>query len=125
MNWTAFDGGKSEAKVQQAEHNALADAEARRSLQEGLRLDVQRALVERDDARERLQVGQQGLGTARAGLDLARIRYQAGAGSATEVIDAGSAVAGAEATAIGATCDLWLAELKLARALGMDLESLL
>lgn len=125
VSWTLFDGGKTEALVRQGEKNVEADEANLKTMRDGLRLEVQRAIAEREEARDRILVAEQGLKTAQAGTDLARLRYTEGAGTGTEVLDATSALSQAQAAYIQATYDELTAELNLAKALGIDLQKLL
>jgi len=121
LNWTLYDGGKTEAKVKQGEMSAAADEASLTSLREGLRLEIEKAIADRDEAKERIAAAEQGLKTAQAGYDLATLRYTEGAGTGSEVIDATSALSQAQAGYVQATYDELAAELRLAKALGVDL----
>ncbi|MBO9540487.1 TolC family protein [bacterium] len=121
VNWTLFDGGKTDAKVKQGEQSAEAAAATVRALQNGLRLEVQKAIADRREAQARIKAAETGLATAKAGYELARVRFKAGVGSGTEAIDAATMVAGAQAQHIQAVYDEVGAELRLAKALGIDL----
>ncbi|HEY9898867.1 MAG TPA: TolC family protein [Pantanalinema sp.] len=125
VNWTLFDGGRTAAKVKQGEQSAQAAAATVRALQNGLRLEVQKAIADRNEAQARIKAAAVGLQTAKAGYELARVRFKAGIGSGTEAIDAATAVAGAQALHIQAAYDELGAELRLARAMGVDGPSLL
>lgn len=124
-NWTVFDGGKTESKLAQQQKTLEADEASLAALRDGLRLEVEKAIAERDEAKERMSAAEQSLKTAQAGFDLATLRYNEGAGTGTDVIDATSALSQAEAAFIQATYDELAAELKLAKALGIDLAQLL
>ncbi|HEY9855573.1 MAG TPA: TolC family protein [Stenomitos sp.] len=123
LNWTLYDGGKTEAKVKQGEMSTAADEASLTSLREGLRLEIEKAIADRDEAKERIAAAEQGLKTAQAGFDLANLRYTEGAGTGSEVIDATSALSQAQAGYVQATYDEYGAELRLAKALGVDLAS--
>jgi outer membrane protein TolC len=125
LSWTVFDGGKTDAQVRQGEKSIEADEANLSALQDGLRLEVQKAIADREEARERILAAEQGLKTAQAGFDLSRIRYSEGAGTGTEVLDATTALSQAQAGYIQATYDELTAELNLAKALGIDLPGLL
>lgn len=125
VNWTMFDGGKTMAKVKQGEQSAEAAAATVRALQNGLRLEVKKAQADRSEAQARIKAAEVGLQTATSGYELARVRFKAGVGSGTEAIDAATAVAGAQAIRIQAIYDALGAELRLAKALGLDPEGAL
>lgn len=121
LNWTLYNGGKTEAKVRQGQESLVADEAALMSLREGLRLEIEKAVADRDEAKERIAAAEQGLKTAQAGYGLASLRYTEGAGTGSEVIDATSALSQAQAGYVQATYDELAAELRLAKALGVDL----
>ncbi|HEY9766410.1 MAG TPA: TolC family protein, partial [Chroococcales cyanobacterium] len=125
LNWTLFDGGKTLSKVRQGEKSVEADRANLTGLREGLRLEVEKAIADRDEAREHIVMTEQGLKMAKTSYELALIRYSGGAGSGTEVIDAMTIVSQAQAGYIQATYEKLGAELRLAKALGLDLAQLL
>lgn len=125
LNWTIFDGFKTQAKIVQQQKTVEGDESNLSALRDSLRFEVEKALAERDEARERITATEQALKTAQAGFDLATLRYNEGAGTGTEVIDAASALSQAESAKIQATYDALTTELKLAKALGVELEALL
>lgn len=121
LNWTLYDGGKTEAKVRQGEQSQNASEASLTALREGLRLEIEKAIADRDEAKERIVAAEQGLKTAQAGFDLAGLRYTEGAGTGSEVIDATTALAQAQSGYVQASYDALSAELRLAKALGVDL----
>ncbi|HEY9898200.1 MAG TPA: TolC family protein [Pantanalinema sp.] len=124
-SWELFDGGKIHAQIRAGEKTQEADAANLQALREGIRLEVEKAIADRSEAKERIAAAEQGLKTAQAGFDLAQLRYSEGAGTGTEAIDAESTVSQARATYIQATYDALAAELKIAKALGLDLAGML
>lgn len=124
-SWELFDGGKVHAQIRAGERIQEASAAQLQALREGIRLEVERAIAERGEAKERIAAAEQGLKAAQAGFDLAQLRYAEGAGTGTEAIDAASTMSQARATYIQATYDALAAELKIAKALGMDLAGML
>lgn len=125
LNWTLYDGGKTESQVRAGEKSVQADEANLSALRENLRLEVEKAVADRDESKERIATAEQGLKTAQAGYDLASLRYTEGAGTGTEVIDAASALSQAQSGYIQATYDELASELRLAKALGIDLAKLL
>lgn len=125
LSWTLYDGSKTDADVRAGQQTQRADEASAASLSEGLRLEFEKALADRSEAHDRLLATEQGLRTAQAGYDLANLRYHEGAGSGTEALDATSALSQAQSGYIQATYDALGAELKLAKAVGIDLEGLL
>lgn len=124
-SWELFNGGKVHAQIRSGEKSEAADEANLQALREGLRLEVEKAIADRAEAKERIAAAEQGMKAAQAGFDLAQLRYSEGAGTGTEAIDAASTMSQARATYIQATYDALAAELKIAKALGMDLAGLL
>jgi outer membrane protein TolC len=124
-SWELFDGGKVHAQIRAGEKTEAASEANLQALREGLRLEVEKAIADRTEAKERIAAADQGLKAAQAGYDLAQLRYAEGAGTGTEAIDAASTMSQARATYIQATYDALAAELKIAKALGMDLAGML
>ncbi len=88
FNWTIFDGGTNRANAQAEEATArrfVAEFEQRRS---DIRLEVESAFYSLDNSRERIEVGKLALEDAQEQLRLARLRFQAGLGTQTDVIQA-------------------------------------
>ncbi|MNX94401.1 Toluene efflux pump outer membrane protein TtgI precursor [compost metagenome] len=124
-SWELFDGGKIHAQIRAGEKSQEASAAQLQALREGIRLEAEKAIAERAEAKERIAAAEQGLRTAKAGYDLAQLRYSEGAGTGTEAIDAASTMSQARATYIQATYDALAAEFKIAKALGLDLAGML
>ncbi|MBO9540746.1 TolC family protein [bacterium] len=124
-SWELFDGGKVHAQIRAGEKTEEADVANLQAMREGLRLEVEKAIADRSEAKERITAAEQGLKAAQAGYDLAQLRYSEGAGTGTEAIDAASTMSQARATYIQATYDALAAELKIAKALGLDLAGML
>ena len=121
LSWTVIDGGKIEAKIRQGEQTVAADEAALTTVREGLRLEIEKSIAERDEAKERIAAAEQGLKTAQAGYNLASLRYTEGAGTGSEVIDATTALSQAQSAYVQATYDALSSELRLAKSLGIDL----
>lgn len=96
MQWNFFDGGqaKAEAKQQKAQADDVANTAARYT--EGLKLLVQQAYSQLDSAKKGLISANQGVETAEEALRLATKRFEVGAGTSVEQLDAILAVQSAQ-----------------------------
>lgn len=122
-SWPLIDAGKTSAKVAQAQADLAADEATREALLRDLETEIRAALHDRQEARERLTVGREGLDAAREAARLAEVRFRAGAGTGYDVLDAQAMLAQAEVNVVGATYDIEVAELKVLQALGLSVDS--
>ncbi|HBN08361.1 MAG TPA: hypothetical protein DD435_06860 [Cyanobacteria bacterium UBA8530] len=123
--WNILDGGKTKSKIAQSQSDVARDDALLEQTRSRLALDVQKSIQDRDEARERLTIADEGLAFARESFRLSEVRYRSGVGTGLEVIDSQSALTQAEQNRIGAFYDLQTAELKFARSLGIDLRDYL
>lgn len=92
MQWTLYDGGQSRARARQAQENEAIAANRFDQLRNQIRREVEQAFYN-------LQANEQNIDTARVAVEqgeeslrLARLRFQAGVGTQTDVINAQSAL---------------------------------
>jgi len=118
LSWPIFEGGRTRARVSEAEA-VLAEARER---QRGLTLDVgvevERARRGIAAAKASIEVAGFALDSARERLRLAEGRYHAGVGTALEVSDAQLGLTSAAAQTVQARYDLATARAELMHALG-------
>ncbi len=119
--WNLFDGGHTRAKSNQTKLDLAMDEATIEQAEAALGLEIEKSLRDRDEAKERFQIADEGLIFAKESVLLAESRYTAGMGTSIEVIDAQTSLTQAEQDRIGAHYDLQAAELNLAKALGIDL----
>ena len=117
VQWTVFDG-VSRAEAAAARGQADAAVTRRDELRSIVALEVRQAWLEADTARQRLEVAQQATAQADENLRVARDRYSAGVGIATEVLDAETLRTRSYVNAASASYDRLLALLRLHRAIG-------
>lgn len=97
-----FDGGESRARARQEEAN-IAIAETNfASARNQIRLQVEQAYSELQSNFENIQTATVALEQAREALRLARLRFQAGVGTQTEVIDSEDRLTQAEGERVNA-----------------------
>jgi outer membrane protein TolC len=118
LNWTLWDGGlreaelrESNARIAEAEANALAaENRARDEVRRGL-LDLASARANRSKAEEQLQL-------ARESQRLVDVNFRAGVATYLEVADANTALLAAETGFVGETLNASLAALRVLKAAG-------
>lgn len=88
MQWNFFDGGqaRADAKEQRAQADDVANTSERYS--EGLKLMVQQAYLQLSSAKQGLISANQSIVTAEEALRLATKRFEVGAGTSVEQLDA-------------------------------------
>jgi OMF family outer membrane factor len=87
MNWTLFDGGRAFARARQADRNIdLAETEFARQ-RNTIRLQVEEAYYNLVSNQENIETTRLNVQRAEESLRLARLRFQAGVGTQTDVIN--------------------------------------
>lgn len=124
LNLPVFDGGLTQARVQEARATVASAITAKRERIDDVTLDVRRAYLALVQARDEVAVAGQALAQARIGFDLARFRYNTGVSSRAgispllEVSDAQAALTLAEQNQVNALYDYNDARAQLDRAAG-------
>ncbi|MFB2922722.1 TolC family protein [Aerosakkonema funiforme] len=117
LRWSLFDGGSAQARA--AQRQADKDiAETRfADTRNQIRLQVEQSYYQLQSNLENIQTSNVALDQAREALRLARLRFQAGVGTQTEVIDAETELTRAEANRVRAIIDYNRALANLQRAI--------
>lgn len=105
LQWTLYDGGQARARAQQAKENAAIAENRFDQTRNQIRREVEQAFYN-------LQANEQNIDTARVAVEqgeeslrLARLRFQAGVGTQTDVINAQSALTQARGNLLTAIID--------------------
>ncbi len=128
-NWSAtvgvsvnfFAGGATDAAIARTKAQQYQVLKQRAKLVDGIKLEVQRYSLDLDNARERIQVARGAADQARENLRINKVRYDAGEGIATEVLDAVTLLTVTENNYIRAVYDYRRAEAGIYYAVGKDL----
>lgn len=118
FNWNLFDGGQARKRSNAIERKAAAVAHNRADFASMIDLQVRRAWNDRSEAESRLQVAKSAVDQASENLRVVRNRYQAGASTNTEVLDAEALREQSMSNLDNARFKVDLAKLRLARAIG-------
>ena len=113
-----FDGGRRDARRAEAASQYRQETVRTRDLKEQIDLDVRLALDSLASAEQQVRVAGEGLELARAELELARLRNDAGVANSLEVTDAQTRLSRAQDNRIGALYQHNLARIDLAQATG-------
>ena len=118
FNWNLFDGGQARKQSNAIERKAAAVGHNRADMASMVDLQVRRAWNDRSEAENRLQVAKSAVDQASENLRVVRNRYEAGASTNTEVLDAEALREQSMSNLDNARFEVELARLRLARAIG-------
>lgn len=116
LTWSIFDGGAARARVKQRDAD-IAIAESRfDQLRNQVRREVEQAYFGLESSLENIETSEAGVLQSREALRLARLRFQAGVGTQTDVIQAETDLTRAERNRLSAivTYNLGLSSLQRA-----------
>lgn len=118
LNWNLFDGGQSRKRSQAIDSQAAAIGYNRADLETIIALQVRKTWNDRGEADNRLKVAESAVVQADENLRVVRNRYQAGASTNSDVLDAEALREQALSNRDNARFEVDLAKLRLARAIG-------
>ena len=118
FNWNLFDGGQSRRQSDALERKANAVGHNRADYASMIDLQVRRAWNDRGEAQSRLRVAETAVEQASENLRVVRNRYEAGASTNAEVLDAEALRERSLSNLDDARFGVALAKLRLARAIG-------
>lgn len=121
LNWPIFDGLAASSKAQRAKKSAVQAQISLDQLQQQVALDLNQAVLDINEARERKLLAQQGVEVAEESVRIASISYQEGVGVNLNVIDAHVRLLQARQALIMADYDINTNLAKLYKALGFDI----
>ena len=124
-DWTAFSGGTTHYRVQQARQiksRHIADA---LDLKQQVTHDVKSRLLKISETAKRIKVAQKGLDQAKEAYRMADALYQTQIGIFIDVLDAQAKLTQAEAALVGAQADYLIAISQLHVAIGEENPALL
>ncbi|HEY9631674.1 MAG TPA: TolC family protein [Coleofasciculaceae cyanobacterium] len=102
VNWTIFDGGQSRAQADQSEANIAIAENQFASNREQIRFQVEQAYSTLRSSFDNIQVTALAVQNATEALRLARLRFQAGVGTQTDVLQQQTALTQAEVNSLTA-----------------------
>ncbi|MEO0948962.1 MAG: TolC family protein, partial [Cyanobacteria bacterium J06641_5] len=114
--WRLFDGGAARAQARQEEQN-IAIAETNFSQQRNqVRFEVEQSFFNLQAEQENITTAKRGIEQAEESLRLARLRFQAGVGTQTDVINAQSELTSARGNLLNAIVDYNISLANLERS---------
>ncbi|TAN40993.1 MAG: TolC family protein [Nitrospirae bacterium] len=116
-----FDGGLISTEVKQGKKEAEKVRQEERSLRFAISREIKDAYMSIENARQRTEVAQKAVETAKETLRIEILKYETGTGTSTDVIDADAALLNAETAYHQAVFDNKLAVAALRKAVGEDI----
>lgn len=92
LQWNFYDGGQSQARARQAEQDVAIAENGFDQVRNQIRLEVEQAFYELQANKDNIDTARLAVTQAEESLRLARLRFQAGVGTQTDVINAQSAL---------------------------------
>jgi len=110
LTYTLFDGFGRGARIEQAIIDKEKVAIGRSKLEEGLKVEVQQALLKMEESKKRIDAQQKSLAQADTALKIAETRYKSGVGTQLEIIDTETALTMAQTNYYQAIYDFLIAK---------------
>ncbi|MBI5640762.1 MAG: TolC family protein [Nitrospirae bacterium] len=121
MNINLFSGWSTDAEVLKIQRQKAKLSEERNRLLDGIRLEVEKYILDSKTARQRVAVTRDAVSQAEENHRINRARYEEGVGTATDVLDAVTLLTMAETNFFRSLYDLRRAEAAVLYATGNDL----
>lgn len=122
-NWNIFDCGVTLSKVHAAEAKARAAKEKWRDTEDGVMLDVRNLYYGLAESEKRIRTTEMTVAKAQEDYDIAKLRYENGVGTNTDVLDAQVALTQAKTNYIEACYDYSTGKIALDNAIGIPFQS--
>ncbi|MFA4915890.1 MAG: TolC family protein [Syntrophales bacterium] len=121
MGINLFQGGLTRAEISKIDSQRMRLVEEKNKLIDDIRLEVEKSLLAVKTARDRVAVSKNAVQQAEENLSINRAKYEEGAGTATDVLDAVTLLTVAETNNYKSLYDLKKAEAAVLYATGMEL----
>ncbi len=118
MDIPVFDGGRIDARIREEQAKLNAAVDRLRNLQLQIQLDVETALIQVKSSRDRVEVTEKAIALARESLRIEREKYDLGAGTIVDVLDAQAALLESQMSYYRALADYNVAQAQLKLAIG-------
>jgi outer membrane protein len=118
MSWIFWDWDKTKNSVRQSESMKKQLSQTRKALEDGIRLQVKKAILDLKEAEEKIPTAKKAVEQAEENLRVSEERYKAQVTTSTEVLDAQTLLSQARMNYYEALYDHNLAKAGLLRAVG-------
>jgi outer membrane protein len=120
--WTPFDSGVTNAKIKQSDSAVVKAAQLAKQTKDSIQLAVREAYLNMIEAEKRIDTSQVTVEQAEENLKIAEVRYSAGVGTNTDVIDGQVALTTAKTNYIQAMYDFNTNKASLIKAMGVAVD---
>ena len=117
--WTPFDSGVTNAKIKQSDSSLTKVMLQAKQAKDGYQLEVRQYYLSMNEANKRIGTSQVAVEKAQEDVKIADVRYSAGVGTNTDVIDAQVALTTAKNNYIQAMYDYNTSKANLNKAMGI------
>lgn len=121
-NWNIFDGGLTQAQVEEADAALTRAQENAASTREQIQLDVRSAYLSLLAAEKNISTTKIAISAAEEDYRIAQVRYAAGVGTNLDVMDANDKLTQAKMNYYGALYEYNTAKAELDKAMGIPIE---
>jgi len=118
-SWTFFDGLQTPAKVAEAESSLIQTEKSYEQLRNGIAMEVRQAWIGLNVAKRKLAVSVLEVALAQKSVEIAQTRYQHGAGSNLDVLDAQTSLVSARSGQANTNYDYEIAKATVWNAVGV------
>jgi outer membrane protein TolC len=118
LSWTLWDWNKTRNSVNQVESQKMQLSQTRKSIEDGIKLQLKQAILGLKEAEEKIPTAQKSVDQAEENLRVSEERYKAQVTTSTEVLDAQTLLSQAKMNYYNALYDHNLARAGLLRAIG-------
>lgn len=118
LSWSFWDWGKDYYKVRQAESTKIQLANTKKTLEEGIRLELKQSILGLEETEKRIPAAKKAVEQGEENLRVSQERYKAQVTTSTEVLDAQTQLTQAKVNYYSALYDHHLAKAALLRAVG-------
>ncbi len=118
LSWNLWNWGSDHYSVRQKELNKQQLINTRRSIEDGIKLEIKNAVLNLEETEKRIPAAKKAVGQGEENLRVSNERYKAQVTTSTEVLDAQALLTQARSNYYSALYDHHLAKAALLRALG-------
>lgn len=118
LSWTFWDWDKTRNSVNQAESKKRQLSQTRKTLEDGIKLELKKAILDLQEAEEKIPTAKKAVDQAEENLRVSEERYKAQVTTSTEVLDAQTLLSQARMNYYNSLYDHNLARAGLLRAIG-------
>jgi outer membrane protein TolC len=121
MHMSLYNGGKTAGELEKIKGRKLGLLEQRKKLIDDIQLQIEQSVLAFENAKERVSVTRDAVQQGEENWRINKVKYEEGAGTATDVLDAVTLLTVAETNYYQSLYDLRKAEAALLYAVGIDL----